>query len=362
MTLPVYEVRVYGFPSSAPVNDVISFNCKNGRNTKTDVYASSTGSITFRNPSALTAGAIIGVYTTIQVNGRNVYSGYITNIQYNYGIKTTEDTATITLEGMLSFMGRGYLNGFTLTGTTTGAQAQRVGTSLSGSAKSINNIGTKSLTDTSSYSGAAQNMITALVAMEQGRLVQGAASLSVLGRDVLQDPTANPYNYFDFKFTDVLPVTSGVTYDAIEFANLTDNYFTQTTVTPASVAPQFAGTGDRNLQISTYDPTTTQADALADYMLAEFVSNTSAPVSISTRNSLTWTFDPAQMISANPIGWRLPITFRGTTYQAVIEGWSISGSPDDVRYTFMVSDYEENNFLKLNDSLYGRLNYNKLGF
>lgn len=362
MTLPVYEITITGATTQQVLGNVVSFNCKNGRDNKTDVYAASSGSFTFRNPSALFAQAIIGCRVDVSINTRTVYAGYITNIQYNYGIKSSEDTATITLEGILSFMGRGYLNAFALTGTTTGAQAQRVGTSLTGSAKSISNIGTKSLTDTSSYTGAAQNMITTLVAMEQGRLSQGAVQLYFYGRDVLQDPTASPYNYTAFKFTDVLPVSSGVTYDDIEFANLTDNYYTQTTVTPASVAPQFAGTGDRNLQISTYDPTTAQADALADYMLAEFVSNTSAPVSVSTRNSLAWTFDPAQMVSANPIGWRLPITFRGTTYQSVIEGWTVSGTPDDVRYTFMVSDYEENNFLKLNDSVYGRLNFNKLGF
>ena len=362
MTLPVYEIRIYGATSSQVVGDVVSFNSREGRNTKTDVYSASTASFTFRDPSALFAEAIIGCYTTIRINNQNVFAGYITNIQYNYGIVSNEDTATISLEGFLAFMGRGYLNAFTLTGTTTGAQAQRIGTALSGSAKTISNISTKSLTDTSSYSGAAQNLLTTLVAMEQGRLLEGGAQLYFLGRDYLQDPTANPYNFYDFKFTDVLPVTSGITYDAVEFANLTDNYYTQITVTPASVAPQFAGTGARNLQISTYDPTITQADNLADYMLAEFTSNTSAPVSISTRNSLAWTYDPADMVSNGPIGWRLPITFRGTTYQSVIEGWSISGTPDDVRYTFMVSDYEENNFLKLNDSVYGRLDYNKLGF
>lgn len=372
MTIPAYEITITNVTQQI-LTDVVSFNCRNGRSTKTDVYASSTASFTFRNPQNLFTGAVIGALVVVKVNTYSVYSGFITNIQYNYGIVENEDTATISLEGYLSFMGRGYLNGFALTGLTTGAEAQRIGTSLTGSAKTISNQNTKSLTDTSSFTGSAQNLITTLVGMEQGRLTQGAAGLGFLGRDDLQDPTANPYNFSNFRYTDVLPVASGISYDSIEFANLTDNYYTQTTVTPATVAPQFEGTGDRNLQISTYDPTTTQADNLARYMLAEFISNTSDPISISTRNSLGWTRDPASMVSLNPIGWRLPITFRDAIYQTVIEGWSVTATPDDVRYTFYLSSFTENNFLKLGDSVYGVLggdgitynqaiDYNEVGY
>ena len=358
MTIPSYTITSNGTAFSS----VISFNSRQGRANKTDVYGASGASFTVRNPGSIPVTAVMGALIFVKINTFTIYAGYITNIEYEYGIKSSEDTATITLEGYLSFLGRGYLNGFTLTGGTTGAEAQRVGTALTGSAKTVSNQSTKSLTDTSSYTGAAQNIITTLVAMEQGRLLEGATQLYVLGRDVLTNPTLSPNFLTNFKMTDVLPVSSGISYDSVKFASLDYNYFTQVTVAPASVATQFAGTGSRNYQISTYDPTTSQASNLALYTLGEFNTATSVPVSISTRNSLSWNFDPADMISYFPVGWMLPIAFRGTTYNTVIEGWSISGSVDDVRYTFFLSGQPQTNFLRLNDTVYGRLDFNKLGF
>ena len=346
---------------TATVGSVIAFNCTQGRRTKSEMYSSSRASLTVRNPGSIPASWVLERYVTVAINGNTVYWGYITNIEYNYGITSALDTATISFEGYLAFMGRGYLNGFALTGGTTGAEAQRVGNALTGSAKTITSSGTRSLTDTSTYTGAAQNVITTLVAMEQGRLRE-TNSLFFLGRDKLIDPAVSPYFYTKWKMTDVSPGSNGVAYDLVEFASLTDNYFTQVTISPSSVATQQAGTGSRNLQISTYDSSTTQASNLASYTLNEFNTSTSVPTTVSTRNSLSWAMDPAAMIAEAPIGFMLPITFRGTTYNSIIEGWTISATPEDVRYTFAVSGYEQNNYLILNDAVYGRLDYNKLGF
>ena len=353
--IPSYQFTCGG----SDITSILSFNCSSGRQSKTDVYASGTASFTVRNPQDLPASVVMEALVSCGANGRSLFSGYVTNIQFNYGMVTNEDTCTISLEGYLSFLGRGYLDNFALTGGTTGAEANRIGTSLSGSAKTISNIGTSSLTDTSSYTGAAQNILTTLVSQEQGRLQEGSGQLYFFGRSYLQNPAASPYFFFDFKFTDTNPGTTGVAYNAVNFASSTDNYFTQTTITPASVAPQFAGNGSRNLQLSTYDPTTTQADNLAKYALNEFNSNTSVPQSISTKNSLDSAMDPIEMLL---VGWQLPIIFRGTTYQTIIEGWTISANPEDIFYTFYVSGFEQNNYLKLDDAVFGRLDYNKLGF
>jgi hypothetical protein len=348
------------------LGDVIAFNCVNGRRVKSEMYGSSTASVTFRVPSAMPASfaleAQVFVNYTTNSTTYNLYTGYITNIAYNYGILPAMDTATISLEGYLSFMGRGQLDNFALTGGTTGAEAVRVGNALTGTAKTVSNQGTKSYTDTSTYTGAAQNVITTLVAMEQGRLGQGANALYFYGRDVIQDPAGAPFYYSNWAFTDAAPGVHGWAYDQVEFASLTDNYFTEVTITPASVATQQAGTGARNLAIDTYDPSTTQAANLAAYVLAEFDNNTSVPVVISTKESLDNYQSPATIMDNNAVGWQVPITLRGTTYNAVIEGWSVTANPQDIRYSVYVSGFEQNNYLQLGNSVYGRLDYNQLGF
>lgn len=348
------------------LSNVIAFNCSNGRQVKSDMYSSSSASITFRVPSALPAAFVLEALVSVRyVKGAStyyLYQGYITNISYNYGIVPAMDTATISLEGYLSFMGRGQLNGFTLTGGTTGAEAVRVGNALTGTAKTVSNQGTKSYTDTSSYTGSAQNVITQLVATEQGRLGQGGTALYFYGRDVLTDATASPYYFTNWQFTDSNPATNGWAYDEVTFASLTDNYFTQVTITPNSVAAQQAGTGARNLNIDTYDANTTQAANLAKYVLGEFDNNTSVPVAISTKESLSNYQTPALIMDNLAVGWKLPVTLRGTTYNSVIEGWSVTADPQDIRYTVYVSGFEQNNYLLLNDSVYGKLDNNQLGF
>lgn len=352
---------------SDELGNILAFYCSDGRQVKSEMYGSSTASITFRVPSALPASFVLGALVFVRLRTGpsttySLFSGYITNISYNYGILPAMDTATINLEGYLSFMGRGQLEGFALTGGTTGAEAVRVGTALTGTAKTVSNQGTKSYTDTSTYTGAAQNIITQLVATEQGRLGQGANALYFYGRDVLTDASASPYFFTNWTFTDTAPETHGWAYDEVVFGSLTDNYFTQATITPASVVVQQAGTGSRNLNIDTYDANTTQAANLAKYVLGEFDNNTSVPVAITTKESLDNYQTPAMIMDNGAVGWKLPITFRGTTYNAVIEGWTVSATPEDIRYTVYVSGFQQNNYLHLGDSVYGTLDNNQLGF
>jgi hypothetical protein len=66
---------------------------------------------------------------------------------------------------------------------------------------------------------------------------------------------------------------------------------------------------------------------------------------------------------------RLPIVLRGVTYQCLIEGLQISSTPDDTRFTLILSGAAAQAFFTLDNSFYGRLQddgppafNNKLGF
>jgi hypothetical protein len=46
----------------------------------------------------------------------------------------------------------------------------------------------------------------------------------------------------------------------------------------------------------------------------------------------------------------------------IIEGFSVTADPSDSRYTFYVSPGDLNSYLVLDNSILGRLDFNKLGF
>jgi hypothetical protein len=62
------------------------------------------------------------------------------------------------------------------------------------------------------------------------------------------------------------------------------------------------------------------------------------------------------------IGARVSVTFRGTVYYSIIEGVRVTATPESSRYTFYLSGADLNNYLILNDTVFGRLDNNKLGY
>jgi hypothetical protein len=350
-------------PSASVIGSITSFNWTSGRQSKTDNFKSGTGSITIRNPQDLPAAIVLEALVTISINGYQVCGGYVTNIEYNYGIIPAEDTATISLEGYLAFLGRGFIKGLLVFGNTTGETAVRVAQNLTGGSRTIVNDQTRSSVGSGFKTGNAQDYLLKLVVTEAGRLNEDPNELTFHGRDVLIDATAAPYSLSNVRFTDSNPATTGMAYDSVEFASLTDNYFTQVTVTGGnSPTPFQSGTGSRNLQVDTDFQSTEECQDMADYLAGQFGSSLSVPVAISTRHALDSALDPAQLISIGCVSVRLPIVFRGSTFNTIIEGWSITANPSDVRYTFNVSDFRQNNVFILDDPIYGVLDTSRLGF
>jgi hypothetical protein len=56
------------------------------------------------------------------------------------------------------------------------------------------------------------------------------------------------------------------------------------------------------------------------------------------------------------------VTFRGTTVTCLIEGISLTATPEGARYTYDVSGADLNNYLVLDDAVFGKLDNNKLGY
>lgn len=340
--------------------NVASFNCSFGRQSKTDTYGTLNATLTI-NYSGLPGTWALGSNVVVEIDGYEVCSGYITNIEYDYDFTILGDTYTVSLEGYLSFFGRSLLTNFTFTNQLTGTAANTIAGAISGTGKSITATQTRSYTDTSTYSGAAQNLLTALVSMEQGRFDDQGDRLVFLGRD---------YTYADFNDSPPIIPTyyfsdggeSGYEkYDKIRFSALSNNYFTYIQIDPELFATQTAGTGNRALALTTYDTSAQQAADLANYCLAEFDPEFSRPTEISTSSTLG-ADDTLATFEDYRVGTRVQIIFRGTEYYCVVEGYNITANPSEVRYTFYLSGFEQNNFFRLDDPLYGILDYNNLNF
>jgi hypothetical protein len=56
------------------------------------------------------------------------------------------------------------------------------------------------------------------------------------------------------------------------------------------------------------------------------------------------------------------VAFRGTTYQCIVEGVTMSASPASSSFTFHLSGADLNAYLILNNAVFGRLDFNKLGY
>ena len=56
------------------------------------------------------------------------------------------------------------------------------------------------------------------------------------------------------------------------------------------------------------------------------------------------------------------LTLRSQTYTANVIGFTVSSTPEQTRVTFQLAGTEQYAYLVLDDTVYGTLDYNRLGF
>jgi hypothetical protein len=167
----------------------------------------------------------------------------------------------------------------------------------------------------------------------------------------------------------------GQIYDQITFHSLGDNYYTEVTVVPESFADQTAtkvGATDplRTYQVNTLNASTSQALDYANYLLSNYQEPVLGIASVSclAEAQLVNRLDSGNSgDSYNPqlskyMGLETEVIFRGTTFMCIIEGVTMSATPAGARFTFYLSSSELNEFLRLDNTFYGKLDTNKLAY
>ena len=361
--------------SAVAIENVQQVSFNTGRQHQLDQYSAGTASITVRYPTGYASpntSFVPGSFVSITMTGggttRQVWAGKIANITAQYGIPYASsignaDYVVIQAEGGFAAFARASGNNYAMAAAIFGVQATRCNEQTLLQLDTQSGFGYSYSFPASTISGTWGDWINSCVLTMNGRLQEYSSSVSAV--DAYYQI---PASYLDF--SDV-PADWGMTankYNSISFEGLADNYYTQVTVDPADYAAQTVQTGTapyRTYTVNTLNSSTGQALDMANYLLSNYQTPRLAISSISVN---------MQSINQSGGGYVLPfygnqavgtavsVKFRGTTYNCIIEGSSWSGTPGDINATFYLSSALYNNFLLLDNTVYGTLDNNRLGY
>jgi hypothetical protein len=354
------------------ITNVLDITCNIGRQAQLNAYRANTAEINIRYPSgyaspnaAFVPGTEIRI-TTDQPDtpgmGRQVFRGEIADVKVTYDKPYASSTGpgdilTLTCESYFATMGRTEGLGFALTAQTLNTQLGYVQTQFNtATLASVTGFG-----DTTSFPATTLNNTVAdylnLVALTMnGRIHDAGPSVGLIIFNQYYKPASVYGNFSD-------DGTESSKYTEITFDSLADNYYTQITVDPESYAQQTVQTGSapyRSYLVNTLNASTGQALDYANYLLSTYKDPQLAISSFRVFLNDTTT-NPT--FGCTGLGTAIYVKFRGTTYNCIIEGATFSGTPDGGVYvTYYVSGEDLNNYLLLDNAVYGKLDNNKLGY
>lgn len=367
-----YRVVSRIFTTFTELPDVLSFSADIGRTGIVDTYSPSSASITYRRTSSSTPVPPIGTmiyivdYTTgttaqqVAENNDLVYLGYVRDAVINWGMSSVEDTITIECESYLAVLGRNVLNAVTFSHDPLSTYIDDIETA-SGAVINLINAGSNEDIHTVTWSDSVASLMRLIANTVYGRMSEGVNAVTLLAKNTVRTAL--------WKFSD----NNGGTfqeYDDIRYESLGDNYYTQVQVQYPIDQVAVAGTGTRVLSIDTLARNATNAATIANYYKNTFGTPVMGLAQISALASRQSTFRLAKLVAPAGVqagtyacvGTQMEVDFRGSVLTVIVEGVSISATPEDSRYTFYVSPGDLNSYLVLNNTVLGRLDFNRLGF
>ena len=384
MTVPKYQIRygtanLYTPGSGTILSNGQSLSYTFGVRNPVDVLKASTGSVTCRMPTTLATPPNIGNFIAIDWIYQDspqlswpIIVCKITNISYKYAIPYASgvaplDSITIDFEGAFAQAGRartiaGYGNSDTYQDflTNVGSEAG-ITSSVSNGANPGPAFPFPSVPGTSNSVAERYQFGVNTV---QGRMFEAADQLAF----------TNPSDYYIglVAFSDTTNNATNQCYDALEFTNYAENLYTKVVVSTLPAATYTASTGSapfRQYDVFAYPLNAAKGATLASGILNRYSSPEITVSSVSCKASAQSVFklfnlrnSGAQLNLPSIIGTKVSVVFRGVTYGAMVEGATLTATPEDTRITYFLSGENLNNLFILGDSVWGVLGQNKLGF
>lgn len=364
-----YDIKIRVGFSYIALDNFTSFSVNIGRQQVQDPFKSNTAIITGIRPADLPTidiGSEIfiecpSVYVGSPISAPLViFSGVVADLSINYGNTPNMDTWEISCEDSLAQAGRSYVTGSWSAGiqpyTAAVSTASLGGLFLYSVGAAINS---NSLISAQSFTNAnLLDLLNTLVATEQGR-IYGTRIGEIAWLQRLQVGTGSLYTDFsDGTLATSNPVSK---YNNIVFRSLADSYFTKTIVEPSGLASQSSGTGTRVFTMNSYDQTTAQAAELAAYVQSTLKGSRDAP---SVLSCTAETQSNNEMIKAavDEEGALVGVILRGVKYNCFIEGSTITADANQTLVRLYLTSSNTLSPFKLDSSILGVLDQNKLGF
>jgi len=354
------------------LTDVQNIQFSLGRQAQLDQIKASTGSFEMRYPTgfaspvtALVSGTVIRIENTTGTP-YTVWSGRIDNVSAEYGIPYAggvgqADYLNVTIEGAFAIAGRMQGNNYAMAADTIMSQFSAASTET-GMFLTYDGTGSLAATIVSSTWGDWIN-----------RVCQSTNSRIWDSYDINNVSVINPFvsSVNTVNFSDTANNSTNQVYNQINFDSLADNFYTQVTVTPesfgaATVTKSGASVPYRAYQANTLNNSTSQATDYANYLLNNYSTAQFAISSFTCMAEAQSSFQLDKIGGASVLaqapGTQVGVTFRGTTYQCIIEGVTMSATPAGASFTYYVSGADLNAYLILNNATFGRLDFNRLGY
>jgi hypothetical protein len=345
-----------------------------GRREQLSQYNASTASVSLRYPTgfaspiaSLVTGTFIKIVNT--TSGKNTLIGTINNVSAKYGIPYVggvgnADFLDFSVECSFARLGRAQGNNFSISAASFASQLITASTQ-SGVNMFYSLASSPSMAGTT-VSGTWGDWLNRSLMTTNSRMID-AQNTGVL--------VVSPFDYTvsAVNFSDTANNATNQVYDQIDFTSLADNYYTQVTVDPESFAASRVTKAGavapfRALLTNTFNASSAQATDFANYLLNNYSTPSFAIASFSCMAEAQNTFKLDQIGAgatsgaSSVVGAQVSVAFRGTTFQCIVEGLTISATPAGSRYTYYVSGADLNAYLILNNAVFGRLNFNKLGY
>ena len=331
-----YQISYDKSGALIPLTNVESVNYRWGRQKITDTWTANTGTVVFRAPNyfanpipELVPGCVIRA--TNLTSSQEIFYAVISNVEAEYGIPYAggvgpSDYVTLTLEGSFAELGRNqglnYAMPAALAKTQLSTASTQTGVSLSNTYDGANNVNVGAAT----VSGSWGEWLSTWLITTRGSL-----------RDNLVNPQLAPpaERTTGPNFSDTTNSGLEKSYFKLDFASLSDNYYTEVEVDPVGFASSVAQIGSapfRSLKLQSYNASAADGLSLANYYLANLSLNQVRPIAVSM-------LDEAQAvknIDFNFVGRtnvRSLLTFRGKTQPVITIGGVLSVTPEQMLLT-----------------------------
>lgn len=372
MAVVQYEVKcgtTYATLTTVQTN-VQTVALRFGRERPLDQYSANTANVGLRYPTGyVTPNALLVTGNWVEIGIRlgtagvykRLFVGRIADVLVEYGIPYTggvgnADFVTLACEGNFAAFGR-------LQGGTYSLPEQTLDTQMVNCQTQTGLIANADL-----IFGGAQTFPATPISGTWGDWLNQVA-LTLNGRIIDRNNEVYLVNAFykapnaSGNFSDTTNNATNHPYEQISFSSFADNYYTQITVDPLLIGPVTVQTGVapyRTYFVNTLSLTTGQATDFANYLLSTYQTQTTRILSVTC--NLNAQSGGLPDFGSADVGDVVTVLFRGTTFNCVVEGATYQGNPKQSTATYFLSAQDLNNYLLLNDAIYGRLNFNKLGY